>query len=488
VISSPRKTYRLPLLALFLVFALCGQSAELAPALQGFDRFMGAAMQELHVPGAAVGVIQNGKVLLAKGYGVRGIRSGQPVTPDTIFATGSVTKSFTSSALATLVDEGKLDWDTPVSEYLPWFRLYDPHASQLITLRDMLTHRSGLPRYDSLRFLVKFPREELVRRLRYLPPSRSFREAYQYNNLMYVTAGFIGGQAAGLSWEDLIRTRIFSPLGMTSSTVAVKDTQKASDYAMPHELTNGKPEEVAFYDYQEFGVGPNGAVNSTANDMLRYVQLHLDGGLAGGRQLVSAKQMKQLHQPVLSSGSGTSAYALGWQVDHFAGKLIVQHGGAITGFTAHLTLLPEEKTGIVVLNNLGSALPGIAAEELANRLLGVKDKDLLANLRRRNQSRPAPPPSPKPVPGTKPSLALNAYAGVYAHPAYGSIPVQWNSGDLEIVFPAFPIRLQHYHYDTFSARGLGLVRFVVDEKGKASSVLLPVEQAVLPFVFERVTQ
>src|SRR5262249_11433827 len=188
-------------------------------ALDGFDNDVERAMKELHAPGAAVGVIREGKVILAKGYGVREIGKTMPVTADTIFALGSITKSFTALTVAAMVDEGKLDFDKPVHDYLPWFQMYDPVATSLITPRDLLTHRSGLPRHDFIRFSTPLARAELVRRLRYLEPNRTFRDIYQYNNLMYVTAGFLAGEMAGKSWEDLVIERIFTPLGMTNSTV-----------------------------------------------------------------------------------------------------------------------------------------------------------------------------------------------------------------------------------------------------------------------------
>ena len=178
-------------------------------------------MHDLHVPGAAVGILSDGKIILAKGYGVRRAGTELPVTADTLFATGSITKSFTSLLVSLLADEKKLDLDRPARDYLPSLELYDPVATQLITLRDMLSHRSGLPRYDSMRFLVHFPREELVKRLRYLPPNHSFRDVYQYNNLMYITAGYIASVVGGASWEQLVSERIFKTLGMTSSTVTV---------------------------------------------------------------------------------------------------------------------------------------------------------------------------------------------------------------------------------------------------------------------------
>jgi CubicO group peptidase (beta-lactamase class C family) len=459
-------------------------------ALEGVDAAVGLAMRELHVPGVAVGVIVDGKVTLAKGYGVRELGRGATVTPDTIFAVGSMTKSFTAVTVAAMVDEGKLDWDQPVREYLPWFRLYDPVATELITPRDLLTHRSGLPGHNFIRFSTPLTRAELVRRLRYLEPSHTFREVYQYNNLMYMTAGFLAGEAAGKTWEDLVQERIFEPLGMSHSTVRVVDTQKRDDFAKPHLRQNGKVTSTEFYDYQRFGVGPNGAVNSTVDDLLKYLQFHLDNGKVNGRQLISTAQMRQLHRPVTVSGDG--AYALGWTVEHHRGHAVLQHGGAITGFTSKMVLIPETKTGVVVLNNLGSQLPDVVAWEVADRLLGLEAADYLAEAKQRlDRNHTAAEEKRKRIealriPGAKPSLELAAYAGEYFHPAYGTIRVDQKDAGLIVRFAALDVNLTHYNYDTFQCDSDyldGMAQFHLSPQAKVSEMLLPLEPAVKPFVF-----
>ena len=196
--------------ACLLLVGLHVQASDAGRALQGVDGDVRAAMKALHVPGVAVGVVQDGRVILAKGYGVLDVNGSQPVDADTLFAVGSVTKSFTTAVMATLVDEGKLDWDRPVREYLPWFRMYDPVATELLTSRDMVTHRSGLPRYDFIRMSTYLERAELVRRIRYLPPNKTFRDVHQYNNLMFVTAGYLSGEwrgRAGSLWSSSAPSR-----------------------------------------------------------------------------------------------------------------------------------------------------------------------------------------------------------------------------------------------------------------------------------------
>ncbi|HEY5760240.1 MAG TPA: serine hydrolase [Steroidobacter sp.] len=469
--------------AWLLLIGLQVHAADVGRALQGIDGEVRAAMKALNVPGAAVGVVQDGRVVLAKGYGVLDVNGAQAADADTLFAVGSVSKSFTTAVMATLVDEGKLEWDRPVREYLPWFRMYDPVASELLTPRDLVSHRSGLPRYDFIRFSTYLERGELVRRIRYLPPNKTFRDVYQYNNLMFVTAGFLSGDLTNSTWESLVQQRIFAPLGMSRSNTSVQDSMKQTNHALPHQLDDGKPVTTDFYDYQRFGVGPNGAVNSSVNDMLKYLQMYLEEGHVGDRQVISADQVKELFKPVVVSGPD-SMYALAWSIEQRHGERTVSHGGAITGFTSEVILLPERKTGIVVLNNLGSALPDKLGWQIADRLLGKPDKKFIASL---NDPRiPSGRKPPQPVPGTKPTQELAAYAGDWFHPAFGTVKVELAGDRLSLKFDAMTLPLEHFNYDTFKAAELGgLVKFRLDASGKPAEMLLPVEPAAADLVFVR---
>jgi CubicO group peptidase (beta-lactamase class C family) len=460
-----------------LIAFLILTAAAAAPST--IDSSVERAMRELHVPGVAVGIIQDRKVILAKGFGVRQLGKSAPVTPDTIFAVGSMTKSFTAVTVAAMVDENKLDWDKPVREYLPWFRMYDPVATELMTPRDLLTHRSGLPRHDFIRFSTPLTRAELVRRLRYLEPNRTFRDVYQYNNLMYVTAGFLAGEVAGKSWEDLVKERIYVPLGMARSNTSTEETRKQDDFASPHIAVGGVVKSTEFYHYQKFGVGPNGAVNSTVNDFLKYLDFHL----GKGTPIVSTAQMTQLHKPVTATGTG--GYALGWNVYSHRGHTVWEHGGAITGFTSMMVLLPEEKTGIVVLNNLGSILPTVVAWDLADKMLGLEPKDYLGDALKRQQNQRRETKAIR-VPGTKPSLELAAYTGAYFHPAYGTIHVDQEADGLAAIFGAIRVPMKHFHYDTFECDSpyySGAAQFRLNASGKVGDLLLQLEPAVKPFVF-----
>lgn len=460
------------LLFAVLVYAAVSAAADAPRPFDGFDGIAEKALQRQNVPGAAVGVIQDGKVIFAKGYGYRDLKSKAPVTSKTIFATGSVTKSFTAAVLATLVDQGKLDWDKPVREYLPWFRMYDPVATELVTVRDMLSHRTGLPRHDFIRFSTYLNREDLVRRVRYLEPNRTFREAYQYNNLMYITAGYLAGVLGGSTWEDLVADRIFQPLAMNRSNTSTVDTQRMDDFAKPYLPSDGGPREVPFYVYQKFGAGPNGAVNSCIEDLLKYLQMYIEDG----KPVMSRTQAQELFKPV-SVSSPVNSYALGWQTGFYRGVRRIEHGGAITGFRAHIVILPEQRVGIAALINSETNLATELVEMLSDRMLNLPPLE-----RRRN----APGNSARrsePRPGTRPSRPLEEYAGTYEHPAFGAVRVEWQGDMLQVKFDAMTLRMKHFHYDTFELTDRTLAQFHLDERGQVHELHLPLEPAVKPLVF-----
>jgi CubicO group peptidase (beta-lactamase class C family) len=389
------------------------------------DRVAAAALARNETPGIAVGIVTGDRTFF-RGYGVRDLDDRRPVTPKTVFATGSVTKSVTALIAAYLVEEKKLEWDRPVREYLPWFRLYEEHAGALVTIRDMLSHRTGLPRYDFLRFAIPLSREELVRRLAFLPPTAGLRERYQYNNLMYVAAGYLEGERAGTTWEDLAEKRVLQPLGMTASSVRVSDVKRQADYAMPHEMQGGKLKEMEFYDYQKFGVGPNGALNANVEDLAKYLRFHMkEEGV-----------VKELHRPMTIIDEETN-YALGWQLN---GREVT-HGGSITGFRAHIGFTRGVDLGVIVLMNG----PGNATRLAAELRAAILDTPPPV-------SRTAPTRTPAPPKEGVPARSLTAYEGRYQHPAFGVCEVSEEGGKLTIEFPAYRSALRPAGGDQFTTR------------------------------------
>lgn len=234
-------------------------------SLLGLNRYIEEQMKAWKVPGLSIAVVKDGEVIMMEGYGHRDIDQRLPVTPNTLFAIGSTTKAFTALAAGILADEGTLDLDTPVKEYLPQFKMYDSFASERMSVRDMLCHRSGLPRHELMWYNSPLNREEIIERLQYLEPNVDFRTKWQYQNMMYMVAGYIIGHVCDSSWEEVVQNRIFTPLGMTSSQFSVETTQLQDDYALPYVVPEDKHKSVPFRNID--AMGPAGSINSNVKDM-----------------------------------------------------------------------------------------------------------------------------------------------------------------------------------------------------------------------------
>src|SRR5437868_3372735 len=276
------------LFALMLTWAiLLPAAAQVAPAQHpggipdDLERFIPAQMQHWKVPGLAIAVVQNGQVIYSRGFGLRDVKGNLPVTTKTIFAIGSISKSFTSLSMGILNDEGKLDWDKPLRQYLPEFQMYDPVASERMTPRDLISHRVGMAGHDLVWYSSDFSREDLVRRLRFLQSDQDFRSGFKYNNLLVTTAGYLVEKASGQSWEDFVRHRIFEPLQVNSSNFSVLESQKSSDFAHPYSKgeDRGEVSEIPFHVMS--AIGPAGSINSNVEDMARYAIFQLGSGEVG---------------------------------------------------------------------------------------------------------------------------------------------------------------------------------------------------------------
>jgi CubicO group peptidase (beta-lactamase class C family) len=439
-------------------------AAAAGDALAGLDGFVDAALVDWEVPGLALVVVRDGQVVLAKGFGLRDVKNKLPVTERTLFAIGSSTKAFTTFVLGTLVDEGKLAWDRPVREYIPEFKLEDPSTSQRITPRDLCTHRSGLPRHDAVWYnATELTRKELVERLAHLEASADLRAKWQYNNLMFLTAGYLAERITGESWEDAVRHRIFEPLGMTGSNFSVADSQKSPDFALPYEDRDDRIQEVPFRTVTN--MGPAGSINSNAVDLARWLEVHLEGGKVGTRTVIRKETLDEIHSPQMAMGRSAErpeisapAYAMGWFVTTYRGHLRVEHGGNIDGFSAEVCLFPDDGVGIAVVANLGgTGLPGILVSHVADRVLSLPTIDWNAEaLGKRALAKGAVKEAEKKKdvarkPGTKPSHPLADYAGDYANEGYGTSRIALVGDHLEWTFNGITAPLEHWHYDVWNA-------------------------------------
>ena len=451
------------------LFAQSGPPSDL-------DSWVARSMKTFEVPGMALAIVKDGKVVVAKGYGVRRLGDSTAVDEYTMFGIGSNTKAFTVAALAGLVDEGKLAWDDPVYQRLPGFVMYDPYVSHEMTIRDLLTHRSGMGLGEGdLLFWPHstYTREEIIYKLRFMKPASSFRSHYAYDNLLYMTAGQIIPAVTGISWDDYIRQHIFEPLGMSHSNVSNAAFKPGDDYASPHERVDGKLQVIPFEALEN--AGPAGAINSCAADMARWVQLQLNRGKIPNRdsRLFSEKQSEEMWsaQTILPVSEPPAAlaglkanfadYALGWGLRDYHGRKLAGHTGGVAGFVSRVMLAPDDNLGVVVLTNAeeGGAFDSVLYHVL-DHYFGVPPTDWIAAFKSvKDQEEKEAAETMKKAEGTraadsKPSLPPDKYAGAYSDAWYGPITIRKEAGGLVISFDHTPTMvgdLQHWQYDTFKA-------------------------------------
>lgn len=482
-------------------------AAKAVAALEGFDKVAEEGLKALKVPGIAMAVIKDDKVIYAKGFGMKDIENKLPVTPDTIFAIGSASKAFTVFALGKLVDEGKVEWDKPVRNYIPWFRLYDKEAGERLTPRDLVTHRSGLPRHDLVWYNnLTATREDLVRKLAYLQPSADLREKFQYNNLMFLTAGYLLETLTGKKWEDAVRALVFDPLGMKRSNFSVLDSQKDSDFALPYAPADEKGfKRIPFRDIST--IGPAGAINSSVNEMAHWVTVHLNNGKYEGTQLVGSPTVADMHIAHMPTGAEppggevlASAYGMGWFTDVYKGRRRVHHGGNIDGFSTMVSYFPDDGLGFVVLSNMnGTGLPELLIRTAADRILGLDLKDWIGEAAKRIErgeeasKKAEEKKATRKIPGTKPAHALADYTGDYAHPGYGEAKISLQGGQFVFTYNGISNPMEHWHYETFNGVDTKKdptftdfkISFRTDVNGRVAELVAALEPSVDDIVLKK---
>ena len=461
-----------------------GTKANWAP----LESYIQAQMREYKLPGLALGIVR-GKEVYAKGFGVRDITTGQPVTANTLFDIGSCTKAFTAAAAGILVDEGKMKWDGRVDDYIPFFHLYDPLADEEVTMRDLLTHRTGLGGTDLLWYGTSLPLDQIIRRVRYIKPDAGFRAVFQYQNVMYATAGYAVGEASGGTWGQFVREHIFEPLGMKGADVSANDAEKAADHATPHDERNGKVVTIPWRNIDN--VGPAGSINAGVGDMTHWIAMQLDNGMYGGKQIISANSMKEMHTPQIVVPQGGEfelffpqslqlSYGMGWFIQDYGGHQIWLHPGDIDGFASLVVLIPEVHSGFVILTNSDhTPVREGLGYHLIDQFLNLPEHDWtkhFADVGNRFSAmgeKAAAARMPKHL-GTHPSREMAAYAGTYHNPAYGDAVVSLENDALRIQFLSFSGTLKHFQYDTFLAN-MGEIRnmrvtFILDANGDVSEL------------------
>jgi CubicO group peptidase (beta-lactamase class C family) len=431
------------------VLVLCATASPAQEPFPGLEEYVRRAVADWHVPGLGLAVVRNDSVLYAKGFGVLSVGSDRAVDEHTLFEIGSSSKAFTATLVAMLVSDGVMRFDDRVSRYLPTFRLADPLASAEVTIRDALTHRSGIARGELIWLGAGVPREEVLRRVQFLQPQSTFRSRYSYQNIMFLAAGEAAGRAAGSTWDELIAQRIFRPLNMTSSvTTSVGLTNP--NVARPH----GSERDSAWIKphMNMENIGPAGSILSSARDMAQWLRFQLAGGAYEGKRLLDNAPFRETHTPQILMGGGGggggpageserltnfSTYGMGWMVQDYRSELMSQHGGNTDGMTAAMGVLPGQNFGVVVLANMASSqLPGLLMRWIFDRQLGVPPRDLAGEARARTLAQRARADSLAAQQAARraaqPPLPLTAYAGTYADSMYGEVAVTVEGSGLQL--------------------------------------------------------
>lgn len=482
---------------------------RIVAGLVEFEALVDSLMQKRNVPGMGIGIIQDGEILMSRGFGLRDVDENLDVDDRTLFAIGSTTKAMTAAGLAMLIDEGLLEWDTPVREYMPDFRMKDDFATAEMTALDLVTNRSGLPRHDLLWYGSDFSREELFSRIRHLDPTKSFRTTFQYQNLMFMSAGVLAERLTGTSWEEYTRQHILDPLEMTRSNFSVTQSMKDENAALPYIFMNDSLIEVPYRNLD--AIGPAGSINSCIADMLKWVEFNLDDGKHNGTELITTGQMEVLHGSHMLMGTGLPnpkypeytpfSYGGGWFIYHNDGARVLQHGGGIDGFTAHVHLLPTAETGLVILANKGGAgLPSVLANHATDILLDREPKDWASRAFGADDSEETDEENDDGekdnsedlgrVADTAPSHPLTDYQGQYEHEAYSAVVIKLVDNKLTAEYNGFNMPLEHWHYDVFNAyiEQFGInwkFEFQSDASGSIQSLRIPVEPTLPPHLFAK---
>jgi CubicO group peptidase (beta-lactamase class C family) len=478
------------------------KETTIAAIASELDALAAESMAEWKVPGLAIAIVHNGETALLKAYGQRDVEAGLPVTTDTQFTICSITKTFTATGLALLVDEGRLDWTRPVRDYVPEFRLHDPIATDRITVRDLLCHHSGLPRHDWVWMPGDVTPKQMLAAMRHIEPSRDVRTAWQYSNLGYNAASIVAERTSGQSWEAFTRTRLAEPLGMPM-TFTAEDLAAEENAAAPYSTHGDKRQRSKHWPIRATAAG---AINTSITAIANWMTFLLGEGEYKGVRLLSAARVRELQTPRVHVSApefaefGHSHYGLGFGSHTYRGEQVVGHSGGWIGWSTLMRLMPSRKLGVAVFTNSGGApVHGILINHIFDRLCGHEPApwlDRLRDLRRKaltQQEIDEQTQKTARKTGAKPGHDLADYAGNYDHPAYGRMTVTRNDDRLHWAWRGMSAPLSHRHYDTFDLPQLPFelnpdrlaISFATDRDGNIASLSAQLEPMVADIVFKR---
>ncbi len=448
--------------------SLNGQNNE----FDTLNKYIPQLIEHFNTPGLAIAIVKDGKVQYTKGFGTKTINKNHPVDENTLFAIGSISKSFTALSLALLVDEGKLDWDDKVIDYIPYFQLYDPYVTNSFTIRDLLIHRSGLKEVSggTLWYHSDLDREEIVRGLKYLKPASGYRDKPAYQNTMYLVASNVVEAVIDGSWDNFVRNRILKPLGMNNTVITQAERKKSANISTPH-IKDKEYNVIAIEQEKLDNMAPAASFYSSSNDMAKYMNFILNDGIVGGDTLLNREVFSELikpqnHFPMFGGGihNEFTSYGFGWWLTPKNGNKIIDHSGGVDGMSANLIMVKNKNFGVVVLTNsaenglivfslsfniIGNFLSDDGYKMVGNYLKSYHSKsDSIKTEQRKNVEASK-------IQNTKPSLSLEKYAGDYCDEMYGDIIISYKKNKLQIKFshtPLFTGELTHWHFDTFEIK------------------------------------
>ena len=494
---------------LFLTLAPGGaaQSIDVTQKLDGFDAYMAKTLKDWNAPGVGVGIVVNDKLVFAKGYGYRDYEKKLPYTSATMSPIASNTKLFTAIAAGMLVEEGKLSWDRPVRDSVPAIRFYNDQLNNTVTLRDMLSHRTGITRHDTIWYKSDFTRKQLFEKLVYLEPQEPIRQTFLYNNLMFAAVGYLIELQSGKTWEEFVKERILVPLKMNSTSYSIADMLKRPEFGVGFTERRDSFEIYRIPYYEDIsGVAPCGAIVSNIEDISHWLIALMNQGKYDGRQVLPPEVLKATLQPAIAlpntaletrgwSEILNAAYGMGRETASYRGHLITFHGGDLPGFHTQISFMPQDHIGVIVfeIGNHSQPLYNIVSYNLYERLLGMdqtpwSDRQLAIRLKNKKAETEARTKAGEgQVSGTKPSHNLADYAGVYENPAYGAMTIGLKDNQLQFDFHKMRFPMSHFHYDRFDTPddeqdGKWSVNFRTDPQGDIDQAVMSLDEAEAVFV------
>ncbi|MEZ4799820.1 MAG: serine hydrolase [Flavobacteriales bacterium] len=498
------------LLLLLLPAIAFTQSKQDKAIIAKLDATFQQAITDFNVPGMAIAIVKDGKVILAKGYGVKDVRTKEPVTENTSFAIASNSKAFTAAALATLVDEGKISWNDKVKTYLPYFELYSPYVSEEMAIRDLLCHRSGLATFsgDLIWYGSNHSREEVIKRAKYLEPVYGFREDYGYSNIMFLAAGEIIPVVTGKSWDEYIQEKFFAPLEMTNANTSITQFKPGQDIATPHNEKDGVNIAIDYVNWDN--IAPAGSINASVANLSQWIQLQLGKGTLNGNKFWSEKRSYEMWENYTPKSVSAwqrknmptrhfNGYGLGWELMEYGGQKIVSHGGGYDGMISKTVLIPEKNIGFVILTNNINSLPSALSFSILDAFLDVKDtQDWPALFLKFKKDDEANAPlalkekEDKRLKNTQPSLTLDQYCGTYESEMYGAVEITKKDDKTLIIdfkpTDLFKGTLTHWHLDTFQLNWStqmmlpsGEATFIINKDGEVEELRVVVENPDFDF-------